>query len=142
MNQALHEDLTRRSTPRPSSNRQFGLVVGFFLVLVSLWPLLRHGQVRQAVLGAALAMLFVALLAPALLHPLNRAWTMLGRVLARVVNPAAMAVLFYLVFTPVALLLRLFGKDPLRLQADSKASSYWIERQPPGPPPETMINQF
>jgi len=59
-----------------------------------------------------------------------------------VVNPVAMAVLFYLLVTPLGLLLRLFGKDLLRLRGDKTASSYWIERQPPGPPPGTMVNQF
>jgi hypothetical protein len=94
------------------------------------------------VLGAGAAMLLIAGLAPFLLHPLNRAWTMLGVLLAPIVNPVVMAALFYLVFTPVGLLLRLLGKDSLRLRADPQAASYWIERQPPGPPPETMANQF
>jgi hypothetical protein len=142
MKPAFHEDFTRRSVARPSSDRQFGLVVGLFLLVVSVWPLLRHGKTREAVMGAAFALLLVALLAPALLQPLNRAWTMLGLVLGRVASPVAMAVLFYLIFTPIGLAARLFGKDPLRLHADPQAASYWIERQPPGPPPETMANQF
>jgi hypothetical protein len=53
-----------------------------------------------------------------------------------------MAVLYYLVFTPFGLLARLLRKDPLRLRADPQAASYWMERHPPGPPPETMANQF
>jgi ABC-type uncharacterized transport system permease subunit len=56
-------------------------------------------------------------------------------------NPVVMAALFFLVFTPMGLLLRLLGKDPLRLRRSADAT-YWIERKPPGPPPETMANQF
>jgi Saxitoxin biosynthesis operon protein SxtJ len=142
MKPQIHEDLTRRAGVRASSDRQFGVVIGLFLVVVSLWPLLWRGRTRTAVLMVAAAVLLTAALAPFLLHPLNRAWTMLGALLGRIVNPVAMAALFYLVFTPVGLLLRLLGKDPLRLRWDAAAPTYWIERQPPGPPPETMANQF
>jgi hypothetical protein len=53
-----------------------------------------------------------------------------------------MGILFFLVITPAAILLRLFGKDPLRLHYDKSAASYWIPRDPPGPAPDTMANQF
>jgi hypothetical protein len=142
MKPQIHEDLTRRAVVRMSSDRQFGLVVGFFLAAVGLWPLLRHDRVREAVLGAAAVLLLAAGFAPSLLHPLNRAWTAVGAALARVLSPVVMAALFYLVFTPCGLLMRLLGKDPLRLRFDRRAATYWIERTPPGPPPETMTNQF
>ncbi len=142
MKPQIHEDLTRRATVRMSSDRQFGLVVGFFLAAMALWPLLRHGRVREAVLGAAAVLLLAAVFTPSLLHPFNRVWTALGAALTRAVNPVAMAALFYLVFTPCGLLMRLMGKDPLRLRFDPRAASYWIERTPPGPPPESMTNQF
>ena len=51
-------------------------------------------------------------------------------------------VFFYLVITPFALLFRLRGKDSLRLHFDKNAGSYWVPRQPPGPEPESMANQF
>jgi hypothetical protein len=50
--------------------------------------------------------------------------------------------MFFLVFTPFALILRMAGKDLLRLRRDPAAASYWIERDPPGPPPESMVEQF
>jgi hypothetical protein len=53
-----------------------------------------------------------------------------------------MAVLFYVTVTPIALLMRMLGKDPLRLRRDPDAASYWIHRTPPGPTPESMKNQF
>ncbi len=67
---------------------------------------------------------------------------MLGLLLGRVVSPIVMALLFFLVVTPTAFLFRLLGKDPLRLAAEPRAGTYWIERRPPGPPPDTMANQF
>jgi len=76
------------------------------------------------------------------LSPLNRMWTWLARALNKIVNPVVTAALFYLVFTPVGVLMRLTGADPLRLRFDKGAKTYWIEKQPPGPPPETMARQF
>jgi Saxitoxin biosynthesis operon protein SxtJ len=79
---------------------------------------------------------------PHLLAPLNRLWLKLGLLLHRVVTPAIMGLLFYLVITPMGLVMRLRGTDFLRLRRDPRAQSYWIVRTPPGPAPETMKNQF
>jgi hypothetical protein len=84
----------------------------------------------------------VALLRPNVLAPLNRIWTKLGLLMATVVSPIVLGLLFFIVVTPVGLLMRLVGKDPLRLRHDSGANSYWIVRQPPGPPGDTMRDQF
>ena len=79
---------------------------------------------------------------PAVLWPLNRLWLLLGIVLYRIVNPIVMALLFFSTIVPIGMLMRLCGKDSLRLRREPEAASYWIEREPPGPPPETMRNQF
>ena len=76
------------------------------------------------------------------LRPLNRLWFLLGMALHKVVNPLVMGFLFYLTVTPMALFMRLAGKDPLRLKFDRQAKSYWIKRQPAGPAPESMRRQF
>jgi hypothetical protein len=65
-----------------------------------------------------------------------------GWLLGRVVSPVVMGALLYLVFTPVGLLQRLFGRGPLRLKWDRDAKTYWQFRQPPGPKPDSMTNQF
>ena len=62
--------------------------------------------------------------------------------LYKIVNPVVLGLLFYVTVTPIALLMRVLGKDPLRLRRDSDAASYWIDRTPPGPVPESMKNQF
>jgi hypothetical protein len=67
---------------------------------------------------------------------------LLGIVLYKMVNPVVMALLFFSTIMPIGLLIRLCGKDPLRLRRDPTATSYWIARETSGPPAETMRNQF
>lgn len=139
---ATHEDLRRQHEVKTSSNRSFGVVFAVVFLIVALLPLLSGGDVRLWSLAVAAAFLALALAAPRLLAPLNWAWTRVGLVLHHVVNPIVMGVLFFLVVTPVGLIMRLSGKDPLRLRLERGSGSYWIERRPPGPAPETMKNQF
>lgn len=127
-----HEDLARRAHVRMASDRAFGCVIATALALGGLWPLLHHKPVRWAALGIAALFLLTAVLRPPLLHPLNRVWTALAVVLNRVTTPVVCGLLFYLVVTPVALLLRMRGKDLLRLRPGAQGETYWIAR-PPGP---------
>jgi len=92
------------------------------------------------VVGAAF--LVVAWLRPAVLAPLNRAWTRFGLLLHRIVSPIVLGVMFFVVITPMGLVMRALGKDPLRLRYDREARTYWIDRRPPGPAPDTLNNQF
>jgi hypothetical protein len=138
-----HESFERELVVRGSSNRTLGMVFAVFFTLVGLWPL-RHGRpARFWAVGIAALFLIVGLVAPALLGLLNRVWTRLGLVLHRITNPMILGFLFYGVFTPFGWVARtLFAKNFLRLKPDPAAASYWIERRPPGPPPESMTNQF
>jgi hypothetical protein len=139
---SLHEDFRRKQEGQGGSDRGFGIVFAVFFTLIGLLPLRAHHPVRWWALVLAVLFLGVALLQPAWLRPLNRIWTQLGLLLGRVVSPLVTALLFFLVVTPIGLLFRLLKKDPLRLASSPDASTYWIERQPPGPAPETMRNQF
>jgi hypothetical protein len=139
---SLHEDLSRRQEGRSSSDRSFGLVLGVFFLLVGLAPLRSHHPLRWWALGVSVGFLLIALLIPVWLRRLNQAWTRLGILMSRVVNPIVTGVLFFVVVTPIALVARLCGKDPLRLASDAGAGSYWIERKPAGPSAASMTNQF
>jgi hypothetical protein len=137
-----HEDFNRDEVVNPSSNRTFGMVLAVFFALIGLLPLLRGHPLRLWALPLSGIFLLAALVAPAMLAPLNRVWTALGALLHKITNPIILGVFFYLVFTPFGSLLRLLGKDFLRLKWVPDGESYWILRRPPGPPPEGMSNQF
>jgi hypothetical protein len=138
---STHENLERRPEVRMASDRAFGMVMAAAGGLMGLWPVLHHKMVRWGPTALCAAFLFLALLCPSILHPLNRLWTILAVALNRVTNPVVCGLLFFLAITPVAWVMRLRGKDPLRLRADPDAKTYWIER-PPGPDAESMRLQF
>jgi len=125
-----------------SSDRSFGFVFAAFFSIVALLPLRHGGEARLWSLAMAGAFAIIALVAPHILAPLNRVWTAFGDLLHRIVSPVALGVLYYGVVTPTGFAMRLAGKDPLRLRFDPAARSYWIERTPPGPPPESLKDQF
>lgn len=125
-----------------SSDRNFGLVFAVFLLIVALLPLLHGNTLRLWALGLAGVFLLLALTVPKLLAPFSRLWMRFGMLLHRIVSPVALAVLFYGVVTPTGLLMRLFGKDPLRLRLDKSISSYWIQRSPSEPTPESLKLPF
>lgn len=137
-----HEDLSREEHIEGSSDRSFGVVFTIVFVIIACWPLMFGGGLRWWAAAVAAAFALTALLKPTLLAGLNKAWLKFGLLLGKIVSPIALGVLFYLVFTPIGALMRLTGKDPLRLKRDGGAASYWVDRDPPGPPPGSMTNQF
>ena len=137
-----HESFRERDAVKGSSNRSFGVVFAVVFAIIGLFPLIGGSSVRWWSLIVAGVFLALAFAAPKLLSPLNRLWMRFGLLLHRIVNPLVMALLFFLVVTPIALLMRLFGKRPLHLETEPDAESYWIPRDPPGPEPETMKQQF
>ena len=139
---ATHEDLSRTHEVKASSNRSFGWVFTAVFLIIAVWPLVSGGTVRwwSLLVGAAFALVTVA--APKLLALPNRLWLRLGLLLNRIISPVALAFLFYAVVTPLGALMRAFGKDNLRLRPDGSEKSYWIERTPPGPKPDSMNHQF
>ena len=124
------------------SERNFGLVFAAVFAIISLWPLLSAEKARLWLLAIAAIFLAAAFVAPHTLAPLNRLWYRIGILLGKVVTPLVLGVLWFAVVTPVGLLMRLFGKDPLRLKREPAAKSYWIERSPPGPIAGSLKNQF
>ncbi len=137
-----HERLADDDYVKGSSDRSFGVLFAVVFLLIGLWPLLDGGAVRWWSLTVALVFAVLAAIRPGLLAPFNRLWLALGLLLNRIVSPLVMALLFFLIITPFALVMRVTGKDPLRLKYDPKVRSYWILRAPPGPSPETIKNQY
>jgi Saxitoxin biosynthesis operon protein SxtJ len=138
----LHEDLAREDDIVGSSDRAFGLTLGAVFAVIGLVRLVLGHSYWEWWLGAAFVMLAFAVAWPAVLAPMNRLWLRLGLVLYKVVNPVVMGLVFSTTVVPIGLLMRALGKDPLRLRRQPTADSYWIVREPPGPEPDTMKNQF
>jgi hypothetical protein len=137
-----HEDFSREIHGKGPSDRNFGLVFTVAFLFFGLWPL-RHGNpVRPWLLALSGAVLLITLIRPSLLHGPNRVWTKLGILIGKVVNPIVTALLFYLVFTPGAFILRLMGRDLLGLSLNPDAKTYWIQRSVSTTDASTMKNQF
>jgi hypothetical protein len=126
---AAHETLKEfRELPLPSP-RSFGFVMAGFFAIVGLLPLWRGVDPQWWGLGVAMALALCATVSPQALALPNRLWFRFGLLLAKVTTPIVMGVLFYLLITPVAVVGRLLGRDPLRLRLDPKAKSYWVSRE-------------
>jgi hypothetical protein len=137
-----HERLQQEEELKLPSNRNFGFTIAIAFLVIGVLPLLRHGGLRWWAWIVAAIFGVVAWLRPQWLTILNYWWLRLGLLLGHIVSPIAMAVLFYVVITPIGLIMRAFGKAAMRVRFDSKAPSYWVVRDPPGPPPDSMRNQF
>ena len=138
----LHENFGRPDEIVGPSDRRFGLSIAAILGTVGGGRLALGHSHSGWWLGAAAVLALFALYRPAALGSINRAWLRVGLVLYRIVNPIIMALLFCSTIVPIGIVMRLRGKDPLRLRRDPDASSYWIGREPPNSPSETMRNQF
>ncbi|HEV2444948.1 MAG TPA: SxtJ family membrane protein, partial [Candidatus Sulfopaludibacter sp.] len=98
--------------------------------------------VRWYALAAAGAFLGGALAAPRLIAPVHRAFMRFGHFMSIVLSHVMSAALLLVAFAPARLFFRLGGQDPLALRWDARAQTYWIPKDPPGPPPATMTHQF
>ena len=112
-----------------SSNRSFGILFFIVFLIIGLWPLLNENEIRIWSISLGIIFLVLGLLNSNLLSPLNKLWVKLGEVLGKIIAPIIMFLIFMLVVTPTAILVRLFRKDLLSLKMDKKIKSYWIERK-------------
>jgi hypothetical protein len=142
MKQSTHEVFSCKEEIVAGSDRSFGVVMAAALAALTLLNAWHSGRLWPWTGGLAGLFLAAGLLRPSVLNPLNRVWLKFGLLLHRVVNPVVMALLFYGTVLPTGLVMRMLGKDLLRLKRQPDADSYWIVRQPPGPSPETMKDQF
>lgn len=125
------------------SNRNFGFLFAGVFALLSAYAAYQ-GSASSKVYGWLIAGVIVGLIAvtaPNLLTPFNKAWMKLGELMGKVVSPLVLGVIFFVLITPVALIGRLLGRDELRLKK-ANVNSYWIDRVPPGPAGESFKNQF
>ena len=122
-----------------SSNRSFGLVFFFVFLIISLWPLINENQIRIWAIVVAVIFLILGIIDSKLLTPLNKVWFKFGILLGAMVAPFIMAVIFFLVVTPIGLFMKIIGKDLLSIKYDKNKKSYWVKRHKQ---PSTMKQQF
>ena len=114
---------------KKSSNRSFGIL--FFLVFLGfgLWPLTKEMSPNIYLIIISVIFLILGLLNSKLLSPLNNLWIKFGEILGKVIAPIVMAVVYFLILTPISLLVRLFGKDLIEMKFSNNIKSYWIKRK-------------
>lgn len=135
-------DYTEHTSIKVGSEKSFGIVFALVFGSIALWPLFEGGSVRFWSLAVGGGFLLIAFVKPVILRPLNKLWFQFGLALGKIMTPIVMSFLFLVVVTPIALIMRAFGKDSLKLKLDSKAVTYWVDRAEPGPLPGSMRNQF
>lgn len=138
----MSSDFEGHSKIEAGSTRSFGIVFAVVFLLIGLYPLLKDAPVRIWSLAIAGVFLFLAFFFSSVLQPLNILWFRFGMLLARIVNPIVMFVIYVVTIVPFGLGARLFGKDLLSMKLDPKQQTYWVDRDPPGPEPKSLKNQF
>ena len=122
-----------------SSNRSFGLLFFVIFLIISLWPLTHEGSIRIWSVIISVVFLILGLLNSKFLTPLNLLWFKFGIILGAIVSPIVMGIIFFLVVTPIGLVLSIMGKDVLNKKYNKKKETYWIKRETPI---GTMKRQF
>ena len=120
------------------SNKSFGIVFFIVFFLISLYPLTNQENIRVWSLIISLIFLILGLLNSKILNPFNKLWFKFGMILGRIISPIIMSIIFFLVVTPIGLIMKLLKKDLLNLKFN-KTNTYWIEKSGPK---SKMKNQF
>ena len=111
-----------------SSNRSFGILFSIVFVIIAFWPTINGNPLRLWSIPISVIFLVLGLLNSKLLNPLNIVWVKFGELLGRIIAPIVMAIIYFIIVTPIGLFMRLIGKDLLNLKF-SKSNTYWIKRE-------------
>jgi hypothetical protein len=111
-----------------SSNRSFGLLFFIVFIVVGLWPIIKGETANIYLILISLFFLIFGLINSKILSPFNKAWIKLGEILGLIIAPIIMALVYFIILTPISLMLRMFGKDLLGLKFMKKQDTYWIKR--------------
>ena len=113
-----------------SSNKSFGIVFSIFFLLISIYPLLNNDPIYYWSLFVSFIFLILGLMNSKILSPLNLLWFKFGILLGKIVSPVVMGIIFFLVVTPISIILKIFGKDVLNLKFNNN-KTYWIVKDGP-----------
>ena len=112
-----------------SSNKSFGLLFFVVFLIIGLWPLKNGENLNFYFIATSIIFLVLGLINSKLLTPLNKSWIKLGEILGIIIAPIVMALVYFVILTPVSLIVRIFGKDLLSLKLLKEKETYWIERK-------------
>ena len=113
-----------------SSNKSFGIVFSIFFLFISIYLFLNEYPTYYLSLFVSVIFLLLGLMNSKILSPLNLLWFKFGLLLGKIVSPFVMGIIFFVVVTPISILLKIFGKDVLNLKFNNN-KSYWIEKNGP-----------
>ena len=111
-----------------SSNKSFGILFFIVFLILGFWPLTNGNAINIYLVFLAVVFLILGLLNSKLLSPLNKGWIKFGEILGLFIAPIVMALVYFIILTPISLIVRAFGKDLLGLKFNKKIDTYWIKR--------------
>tara|TARA_B100000953_G_scaffold182146_1_gene150043 strand:+ start:159 stop:548 length:390 start_codon:yes stop_codon:yes gene_type:complete len=120
------------------SNKSFGFIFFIFFLLISLWPITNGKEINYLILSISFIFLLLTLFNSKYLTPLNKLWFKIGLILGRFISPIVMGIIFFLVVTPIAIIMKILGKDILGIKKNNK-KTYWVNKTGPK---SKMKNQF
>ena len=111
-----------------SSNKSFGIVFAIVFFLIALWPIIKSDDIRIWSLIVSIIFLILGIMNSSILTPLNKIWFRFGIFLGKLIAPVVMGIIFFFVVTPIGLIMRLLGRDLIKLKKNNE-NSYWIEKK-------------
>ena len=112
-----------------SSNKSFGLLFFVVFLIIGLWPLKNGENLNFYFIATSIIFLVLGLINSKLLTPLNKSWIKLGEILGIIIAPIVMALVYFIILTPISIIVRIFGKDLLGLKFLKEKETYWIKRK-------------
>ncbi len=123
--------MLNKSKIKMNSNRNFGLVFFIIFLILGLWPITNGEEIRIWLILLAFIFFILGIMESKLLSPLNRLWFKFGIMLGAIVAPIVMGAIFFIVVTPIGIVMSIIGKDLLNKKHDKKKETYWIKRIKP-----------
>jgi len=117
----------------------FIFIWGIIFISIGLHPLFKSGVIKTWAVAISIVIFLVGLFAPQILMGVYKLWIKIGEFIGGIVSKVILFIIYFGLFTPISLLLKLMGKDPLNKKIDKSQKSYWIDRDTQ---PQSMKNQF
>lgn len=117
----------------------FATIWAAIFAVIGIYPISVGEQVRSWALGISIFFILIASLKPSLLTSFYNVWIKVGEFIGGIISKVFMFFLYFGMFTPIAFVLKVIGKDLLRKKVDKTRSTYWINRESQ---PQSMKNQF